>query len=47
MGTIAVLFMYAIIIGVIAIVAYFVIKKAVKDALKEYNNEKMEKGENK
>lgn len=40
MGAIAMLFMYAIIIGVIAVVAYFVIKKAVKDALKEYNNEK-------
>ena len=43
MGTIAILFMYAIIIGVIAFVAYFVIKKAVKDALKEYNNEKINK----
>ena len=40
MGAIANLFMYAIIIGVIAVVAYFVIKKAVKDALKEYNDEK-------
>ena len=47
MGAIAILFMYAIIIGVISVVAYFVIKKAVKDALKEYNNEKIEKGENK
>lgn len=25
---------------VVAVVAYFVIKKAVKDALKEYNNDK-------
>ena len=32
--------MYAIVIGVISVVAYFVIKMAVKDALKEYNNEK-------
>ena len=40
MGTLAILFMYAIIIGVISVVAYFVIKKAVKDALKEYDNEK-------
>lgn len=40
MGAIATLFMYAIIIGVISVVSYFVIKKAVKDALKEYDNEK-------
>ena len=40
METIAVLFIYAIVIGVISVVAYFVIKKAVKDALKEYDNEK-------
>lgn len=40
MGAIATLFMYAIIIGVISVVAYFVIKIAVKDALKEYDNEK-------
>lgn len=40
MGTLAILFMYAIIIGVVSVVAYFVIKMAVKDALKEYNNEK-------
>lgn len=33
------LFMYLIIIGFISVIAYFVIKKAVKDALKEYNNE--------
>ena len=39
--------MNAIIIGIISVVTYFVIKKAVKDALKEYNNEKVEKGENK
>lgn len=40
MGAIATLFMYVLIIGVISGIAYFVIKKAVKDALKEYNNEK-------
>lgn len=40
MGSLAILFMYAIIIGVVSVVAYFVIKMAVKDALKEYNNEK-------
>lgn len=40
MGSIAILFMYAMIIGIISVIAYFVIKKAVKDALKEYNNEK-------
>ena len=39
MGSIAALFMYLMIIGFIAVVAYFVIKKAIKDALKEYNNE--------
>ena len=43
MGAIATLFMYAIVIAVISVVAYFVIKKAVKDALKEYNNEKINK----
>lgn len=43
MGAIATLFMYAIVIGVISVVAYFVIKMAVKDALKEYNNEKINK----
>lgn len=41
MGSIAILFMYASIIGVISVIAYLVIKKAVKDALKEYNNEKI------
>ena len=40
MGGLAILFMYAIVIGVVSVIAYFVIKKAVKDALKEYNNEK-------
>jgi len=39
MGGLAVLFMYVMIIGFISVVAYFVIKKAIKDALKEYNNE--------
>lgn len=40
MGTIATLLMYAIVIGVISVVQYFVMKIAVKHALKEYNNEK-------
>lgn len=39
MGSVALLFMYLIIVGFIGVVAYFVIKKAIKDALKEYNNE--------
>ena len=34
------LVMGLLIVGFIAYVAYFVIKKAVKDALKEYDNEK-------
>ena len=33
MGSIAALFMYLMIIGFIAVVAYFVIKKAIKDIL--------------
>ncbi len=37
---ILVLFIRFIVIGVISVVAYFVIKKAVKDALKEYYDEK-------
>ena len=41
MGAIATLFMYAIIIAVVSVIAYFVIKMAVKNALKEYNNGKM------
>lgn len=40
MGTIVSLFMYSIVIGVISIVLYYVIKFAIKNALKEYNNEK-------
>ena len=36
---ILVLFIRFIVIGVISVVAYFVIKKAVKYALKEYNDE--------
>lgn len=38
MGAIATLFMYAIVIAVISVALYFVIKMAVKDALKEYEN---------
>lgn len=47
MGTLAILFMYAIIIGVVSVALYFVIKMAVKDALKEYNNEKEKQDKNK
>lgn len=32
------LVMYAIVIGVISVVLYYVIKLAVKNALEEYNN---------
>ena len=39
MDAIIELLMYLMIIGFIAVVAYFVIKKAIKDALKEYHNE--------
>lgn len=41
MGAVAILFMYDIIIAVVSVIAYFIIKMAVKNALKEYNNEKM------
>lgn len=34
-----VLFIRLFAIGVILVVSYFVIKKAIKDALKEYNDE--------
>lgn len=40
MQAIITLAMYAIEIGIISVAAYFVIKMAVKNALKEYNNEK-------
>ena len=40
MGVVVSLFMYAIVIGVISVVLYYVIKLAVKNALKEYNNKK-------
>lgn len=40
MGTIATMIMYAAIIGVISAVGYFVIKSAVKAALKEFEEEK-------
>ena len=39
MDAIVELFLYLMITGFISIVAYFVIKKAIKDALKEYHNE--------
>lgn len=41
MGALAVLFMYAIIGGIISVVAYYVIKLAVKSALKEFEEEKI------
>ena len=40
MGTLALIAMYAVILGVISIVAYFVIKSAVKAALKEFEEGK-------
>ena len=40
MGFIASVLIYLLIIGIVSLVAYFVIKKAIKDALKEYNKEK-------
>lgn len=40
MGMLSVIIMYAAIIGVISAVAYFVIKSAVKAALKEFEGEK-------
>lgn len=40
MSGIAMLFMYAIIGGIISVAAYFVIKSAVKAALKEFEEGK-------
>lgn len=40
MGSILELFMYLIIIAFIAVIAYFIIKETIKNAVKEYNNEK-------
>ena len=40
MGTLAIIIMYAVILGVISAVAYFVIQSAVKAALKEFEEEK-------
>ena len=40
MGAIAMLFMYALIGGIISVVAYLVIKSSVKAALKEFEEEK-------
>jgi len=39
MGFPITLFMYAVIVALLFAVAYFVIKEAVKDALREYKNE--------
>lgn len=40
MGSLAIIIMYGAVIGVISVVAYFVIKSAVKAALKEFDEEK-------
>ena len=40
MGSLSIIIMYAVIIGVISAVAYFVIKSAVKAALREFEEEK-------
>lgn len=40
MGKLAIIIMYATIIGVISAVGYFVIKSEVKAALKEFEEEK-------
>lgn len=40
MSSLAVLLLYAVIIGGISAIAYFVIKAAVKNALREYESEK-------
>ena len=39
MGTLAIIIMYAAIIGVISAVCYFVVKSAVKAAIKEFEEE--------
>lgn len=43
MGALSIIFMYGAIIGVISVVAYFVIKSAVKAALREFEQEKSQK----
>lgn len=43
LGVLAIIFMYGAIIGVISVVAYFVIKSAVKAALREIEQEKSQK----
>ena len=40
MGMLAIIIMYAAIIGLISVIAYFVIKTAVKATLKEFEEEK-------
>lgn len=42
MMALAILLEYILIFGIISAVAYFVIKKAVKDALSEHEKEKKE-----
>ena len=46
MGRLAILFMYLMIIGIISIIAYFVIKKAIKENRK-YKNKYFKKFKNK
>lgn len=43
MGALSIIFMYVAIIGVISVVAYFVIKSAIKAALREFEQEKSQK----
>lgn len=40
MAGIMTLLLYAVIVGVIAVIAYYVIKKAIKDAVTELKEEK-------
>lgn len=43
MGVLATIIMYGAIIGVISVVAYFVIKFAIKAALREFEQEKSQR----
>ena len=43
MGSLAIIFMYTIIISIISVIAYFVIKKSIKEALTEYYKENNKK----
>ena len=46
MGALATIIMYGAIIGVISVVTYFVIKSAVKAALREFEQEKSQQKDN-